>query len=292
VTHSSIDVLLSITMLRPEEASLLGALRNRGLNVSSALSEDIGNVLNGQAAKPSMALVRNVSHREASSIASRLSEIGVRVVNSVRALDLCFDKGKQALFFEQNRISHPQSYHAFSHSQVRSIVAEMDWLAVIKPLSGSWGRGVTSIESEKSLAAWVGGVEAVDPSGRLFPVLVQEYIDKPGYDLRVIVVGTEPVVAIRRWSNGLRTNTYLGARVESTEVTTEMRGLCQSAAAPLGPGFYGVDLIEDRRTRKLSVLEINATPEFARSSGHHEVDISALVAEHLHSLLEADTVGH
>jgi [lysine-biosynthesis-protein LysW]--L-2-aminoadipate ligase len=42
----------------------------------------------------------------------------------------------------------------------------------------------------------------------------------------------------------------------------------------LGPGFYGVDLIEDRATGRLAVLEVNANPEFARSSDTHGVDVA------------------
>ncbi|MFD0394160.1 hypothetical protein ACFQ3Z_24805 [Streptomyces nogalater] len=121
--------------------------------------------------------------------------------------------------------------------------------------------------------AWAAGRESVDATGKQFPVVVQEYIDKPGHDLRVVVVGRAPVVAIQRVSDDWRTNTHLGAEVRRVEVTAVMEKLCDQVVDALGPGFYGVDLVEDRSTGELLVLEVNANPEFARSSARHGVNV-------------------
>jgi len=159
---------------------------------------------------------------------------------------------------------------------------------VVKPVSGSWGRGVTRLSTEEELEAWTGGRESADAAGKLFPVLVQQYVEKPGHDLRIVVVGTEPVVAIRRKSDNWRTNTHLGAQVERVEISDDMHRLCAQAVAALGPGFYGVDMMQDRHTGEMTVLEINANPEFARSSETHGVDVAGLYARHVVGLLESE----
>lgn len=275
------DILLSLTMLRPDERLLLNSLRAAGLTVETALAPDIGNILNHSVPAPGLALLRNLSHREAASIAHRLGHLGVPTMNSSTAIDTCHDKGKQALLFQRHGIPHPRSLHAFSHDQVRELGLQLGWPIVVKPLSGSWGRGVVRLTDNECLDAWTGGCESTDVAGKLFPVLVQEYVEKPDHDLRVVVIGTEPVVAIERRSADWRTNTHLGASVRRTEITPAIRELCDRVVGLLGPGFYGVDMLEDVRTNELKLLEVNANPEFAKSSATHGVDIAAHLATYL-----------
>lgn len=274
-------VLLSVTMLRPEEKLLLGALRDRGLTADPLLMEDLAGVVAGAAAPPALALVRNLSHRDAIGVSRRLEHAGITTLNRAAVIETCNDKGLQALLFARHGIPHPLTRHAFSYDQVRATVAELGLPAVVKPVSGSWGRGVTRMVNPECVEAWAGGRESADAAGKLFPVVVQEYVDKPGHDLRVVVVGTTPVVAIERASTDFRTNTHLGATVRRVELTAEIEKLCALVVDVLGPGFYGVDLVEDRASGELLVLEVNANPEFAKSSAQHGVDVAGLLAEHV-----------
>ncbi|WP_019854054.1 RimK family alpha-L-glutamate ligase [Actinopolyspora mortivallis] len=292
MTAAPTDVLLSVTMLRADERQLLDALRARGLAPRTCLPQDLGEVLSGRESPPAMGVIRNLSHREAFDTARRLEQLGTTAYNTATTIDTCGDKGLQALLFSRHEIPHPRSLHAFNDEQVHAAAATLGWPAVVKPVSGSWGRGVTRVEDEDSLRVWSAAREAADAAGRSFPVLVQEHVDKPGHDLRVVVVGEEPVAAIRRASADWKTNTHLGARVERTTVTEQIRDLCARVVAALGPGFYGVDLVEDRSTGSLLVLEVNANPEFARSSEIHGVDVAGRLADRLTEELTERTAGH
>jgi [lysine-biosynthesis-protein LysW]--L-2-aminoadipate ligase len=274
------QVLVSVTMLRPEEKLLLGALRETGLTARSLLVEDLAGVVAGDAGPPALALIRNLSHREAISVSRRLEHAGITTLNRAATIETCNDKGLQALLFARHGIPHPVTRHAFSYDQVRASVAELGMPAVVKPVSGSW-RGVTKMANAECVEAWAGGRESADAAGKLFPVVVQSYVDKPGHDLRVVVVGRTPVVAIQRVSDDWRTNTHLGAEVKRVEVTEEIAALCARVVDVLGPGFYGVDLVEDRATGELLVLEVNANPEFARSSAQHGVNVAAHLAAYV-----------
>lgn len=64
-------------------------------------------------------------------------------------------------------------------------------------------------------------------------------------------------------------------------MTAEIDKLCQQVVDVLGPGFYGVDLVEDRAAGELLVLEVNANPEFAKSSAEHGVDVAGLYAAYV-----------
>jgi len=288
MTTAATDVLLSVTVLRPDERRLLDALRAQGLTARPVLQPDLAEVLSAGGERPRLAVLRNLSHREAIGTARRLEQAGVATLNSASAIELCNDKGLQALLFARLGIPHPATRHAFTYEQVHDIASEFGWPVVVKPVSGSWGRGVTRLSTEEELEAWTGGRESADAAGKLFPVLVQQYVEKPGHDLRIVVVGTEPVVAIRRKSDNWRTNTHLGAQVERVEISDDMHRLCAQAVAALGPGFYGVDMMQDRHTGEMTVLEINANPEFARSSETHGVDVAGLYARHVVGLLESE----
>ena len=290
MSGAATDVLLSVTVLRPEERRLLEALRAQGLTARPALPPDIARVLARREEQPRLALIRNLSHREALGTARRLERAGITTLNSASAIEVCGDKGLQALMFDRHGIAHPTTRHAFNHDQVREAVHELGWPVVVKPPSGSWGRGVTRLSDEGELEAWTGGWESADAAGKLFPVLVQEYVDKPDHDLRVVVVGERPVVAFRRLSPHWRTNTHLGARVERVEIGLDIERICAQVLSALGPGFYGVDLVEDRATGRMSVLEVNANPEFARSSDTHGVDVAGNCAAYAAKVAQAGLV--
>ena len=127
------DVLLSVTMLRPDEKLLLAALRVQGLAVKVALHEDLAEVTSHRSARPGLAVIRNLSHADSVAVSRRLECAGVRTVNCSSAIEICNDKGLQALVFNRHGVSHPLSHHAFSYEQVRSAVAEIGWPAVTKP---------------------------------------------------------------------------------------------------------------------------------------------------------------
>lgn len=81
-------------------------------------------------------------------MARRLEYVGVETLNRAATIETCNDKGLQALLFAQHGVPHPISRHAYSYAQVRSAVAELGYPAVLKPVSGSWGRGVTRMADE------------------------------------------------------------------------------------------------------------------------------------------------
>lgn len=286
---TSSTVLVSATLRRPEEKALVEALRARDLRAELVLRHDLAAVLSGHREPPALVLVRHLSHAEGAAVARRLEHAGIPTLNTSRAIDVCNDKGLQALLCARHGIPHPVSRHVFSYDQVRETAAAIGRPLVVKPVSGSWGRGVTLLRDRDGVEAWIGGRESLDATGKKFPVLLQDYVEKPGHDLRVVVVGGTPVVAIERASADWRTNTHLGAEVTRTDITAEIAELCRRAVAALGEGFYGIDLLRDTADGELKVLEVNANPEFARSSAVHGVPVAERLADHVAALAHGGT---
>ena len=92
---------------------------------------------------------------------------------------------------------------------------------------------------------------------------IQEYINKPGRDIRAFVIGEEPICAIYRSSESWITNTARGGVASNCPVTDEIADLCRRAARAVGGGLLALDLFETEGG--FTINEINHTMEFRNS---------------------------
>ncbi len=109
---------------------------------------------------------------------------------------------------------------------------------------------------------------------------VQQYVDKPGRDIRAFVVGDQTLCAIYRSSPHWITNTARGGEASNCPVTLELDELCQRAAKAVGGGVLALDLLEDADGRLL-LNEINHTMEFRNSSVPTGINIPLVVVDHM-----------
>jgi [lysine-biosynthesis-protein LysW]--L-2-aminoadipate ligase len=92
---------------------------------------------------------------------------------------------------------------------------------VTKPVTGSWGRLISRIDTR---AAAETVLEHKDVLGgyehKVFYVqeYVQEYVEKPGRDIRVLTCDAEPVAAMTRTSDHWLTNAARGAATEQFDL--------------------------------------------------------------------------
>jgi [lysine-biosynthesis-protein LysW]--L-2-aminoadipate ligase len=286
VTGGPADVIVSVTVTRPEERQLLGALLAEGLRAEIANPAALAGHL-GECRLPRLVLVRNVSHQQAVLVSRLCHAAGVPALNGWSAIETCTDKASQALAFRRAGIPHPDTAVAFDLDEVRRLGGRHRGDYVIKPIDGSWGRGVVRITGQAALDSWIGARESLDPAHKSFPVIVQEYVETGCADVRAVVVGTTPVVAFQRVATGWKTNTHGGAAVVPIAIEPEVRELCGRLVDLVSPGFYGVDLLRSARDGAWLVCEINHNPDFSRSSAVHGVDVPRLVAGYVRGLVDA-----
>ena len=132
-------------------------------------------------------------------------------------------------------------------------------IAVHKPIVGSLGLGSMLI-SNADLAFYV--TRGLKNLG--MPSYYQVYLDKPGYDYRIFVVGDNVIGAMKRVSSSWKTNIAQGARgvpiKESEE--PEVYALALKSVKVLGLDYAGVDIAFDMKTQKHYILEVNAFPHW------------------------------
>ncbi len=149
---------------------------------------------------------------------------------------------------------------------------------MLKPLVGSWGRLISRVNDRDSAESIL---EHKDVLGTYMHSIyyVQEYVRKPGRDIRAFVVGDETIAAIYRASEHWITNTARGGVATNCPVTPELSELCVRAARAVGGGVVAVDLLES--SEGLLVNEVNYTMEFRNSIDTTGVDIPARVVEYV-----------
>ena len=120
--------------------------------------------------------------------------------------------------------------------------------------------------------------EYLGPSYRVS--LVQEYINKPGRDIRAFCVGDDVPAGIYRVGRHWITNIARGARAEPLKITDDIRDLVLRSCEALGVEVGGVDIVESPEGGLL-VLEVNAVPEFKTTIVVTGVDVAARIADYV-----------
>jgi len=203
---------------------------------------------------------------------------GIPVVNSVESMLIARDKYLSLLYLKKVGIPVPRTAIVEDAHTVRRMVEEWGPV-VIKPLVGSMGFG--SVKADNPDIAYV--IARTLQQFNL-PIYLQEFIEKPGRDIRIIVVGDRVIGAMYRIQpNGTwKTNVAQGADVKKADIEPELESIAIRSAKTLKLHYAGVDVAEDPE-RGYVVLEVNASPNwkgFMKATGIN-------VAEHIaHYILE------
>lgn len=127
---------------------------------------------------------------------------------------------------------------------------------IIKLQEGTHGLGVILAESRKSAKSIIDTFYKMDTS-----ILLQRYIEEAdGEDIRIIVVGSKIVAAMKRKSqlDDFRSNVHRGADTIGIKPTAKEQYIALNATKYLGLGVAGVDLIRSKKGPLL--IEVNASP--------------------------------
>ena len=204
---------------------------------------------------------------------AQLAATGVTVVNPPRAIEVAVDKYLATARLREAGLLVPTTFACQTATDAMHAMQQLGGRAVLKPVFGGEGRGITMLDDPAmaqrafSLLEGLGGV-----------ILLQEYIEHQGFDLRLLVIG-QRVFGMRRVNpHDWRTNISRGAKAEPLEVTPELSEIALRAAAAVGAPLSGVDLLPGR-DGKLYAIEVNAVPGWRALGRATGVDVAARVIE-------------
>jgi len=233
------------------ETSMIDAKTTRFDTNSKNNDYDFGDVV----------LERCISYYRGLHFTACLEFLDVPVINSFDTANICGNKMITSMLLKKNNIPTPKTYFSFSAESAMEHFENVGYPLVIKPIVGSWGRSVVPIKDKDTADAIIENRQVTDgPHDRIY--YLQEMVDRPPRDIRVIMVDDQAISAMyRKSSGGFKTNIALGAEPEICKVTNEIEDLCTKASKAVGGGILGIDLMEDKKSGLL-VHEVNNTVEF------------------------------
>lgn len=275
-------VAILASRVRVEEKLLVEALQRRGVEFEII---DDGQLL-FDLAQPDerwrafdAVLCRSVSQSRGLAVSYVLEHWGVPVHNSARVTATCNDKLLTTLVLMQAGVPTPRTMLAFEQRSAVQGVEALGYPAVLKPVTGSWGRLLARVNDRDAAEAVLEHQETL--GGYQHQIhYIQEYVAKPQRDIRAFVVGERTICAIYRTSAHWVTNTARGAVASNCPVTPELDELCVRAARAVGGGILAIDVFEDEQ-RGYLVNEINATMEFRNSSAPTGVNIPQEIVDYV-----------
>jgi [lysine-biosynthesis-protein LysW]--L-2-aminoadipate ligase len=224
-------------------------------------------------------LERSISYGRGLYACKVLNAWGIPTVNTASVADTCGDKLWTSAALHKAGVPQPRLKMAFTPESAIAAMEEMGFPVVLKPVIGSWGRMISKINDRDAAEAVLEHREALgNYQHNIF--YIQEYIQKPGRDIRVFVVGDQSIAAIYRDSAHWITNTARGGRATDCPITPDIHAICMRAAKAVGGGVLAIDLLEDPE-RGLLVNEVNHTMEFHSSVPATGVDIAGKVIDYV-----------
>jgi len=205
---------------------------------------------------------------------------GKRVVNSLNTATITGNKMFTTLVLQKKGIPTPRTIVALtSETAMKAFKEEFGGKAVLKPVSGSWGRLIALLNDEPAALAVFEDRDYMYPMYQLY--YLQEYVKRPPRDLRIFVVGDEVIAGIYRYQpeSDWRTNTARGGKAIKCEITSEIRELALKSAEAVGGGIFGVDMMES--PNGLIVHEVNNTTEFKNTVPATGIDIPGLIIKYM-----------
>lgn len=265
--------------IRAEEKLLLAELERRGLPYARIDDREHIFDLHTHTYPFDVVLERCIQHSRALLMLKIFNDVGIPSVNTHAVAAICGDKFLTTQALIQANVPSPRCLLAFTPESALTAVEQLGYPVVFKPVIGSWGRMVSKVNDREAAEAII---EHRDVLGNYQHAIyyIQEYIDKPGRDIRSFVIGDECIAAIYRSSEHWITNTARGGRTSNCPLTPELADVSVRAANAVGGGVLAVDLLETRDGRLL-VNEVNYTMEFRNSIETTGVDIPARIIDHL-----------
>jgi [lysine-biosynthesis-protein LysW]--L-2-aminoadipate ligase len=265
--------------VRAEEKLLFTELERRGLDYTKIDDREEIFDLHRYDYPYDIVLERCIQHSRALYMLKILNDAGIPTLNSYHVALTCGDKFLTTQALIHANVPTPRCLLAFTPESAIAAMEELGYPVVLKPVVGSWGRMVSKINDRDAAEAIL---EHRDVLGSYQHSIfyIQEYITKPGRDIRTFVVGDECIAAIYRTSEHWITNTARGGIASNCPISPELADLSVRAAQSVGGGIVAIDLLETGDGQIL-VNEVNYTMEFRNSIDTTGVNIPARIIDHV-----------
>ena len=210
-------------------------------------------------------------------LAKVLEDVGVRVYNPARSVEICDDKSETHRILSAAGIPQPETVLApMTYTEITAPIEpffaaaaeRLGFPLVVKECYGSFGDQVSLVHTIEELRERAYAMESR-------PFLLQRFVcEAAGEDVRLYVVGDRVAAAMRRRSDGdFRANLRQGGTAVPYEPTVEEIAVALRCCRLLGLCFGGVDLLHTADGSAL-VCEVNSNAHLAGIIACTGVDVA------------------
>ena len=194
------------------------------------------------------------------------------------AFTIGHDKLLTHLKLAQNKIPMPATYVSSTASAAKDILEKASYPVVLKFPQGTQGKGVMFADSFSSATSMLDALQALNQ-----PVIIQEYVETGGTDIRAMVVGDKVVAAMQRTAieGEKRANIHAGAKGEHVELDYNTKQMAVKTAEVVGADICAVDIMES--IKGTFVIEVNMSPGFQGITEATGVDVAEKIADYLYA---------
>ena len=232
-------------------------------------------------------ILRSIGGGSTDQITSRISVLeamefsGIRVFNSAYSHRRAKDKLATLVWLAHHGIPIPRT--TVTERLAVAVASTKRYKDIVsKPLRGSQGQGIFRLDDP-------------DLAFRIFKILqtanqtmlIQEFIETPGRDIRVFVVGNRVIGAMYRYAKpgAWKTNVSRGGKPEECPISKDLEQLAINASKAMQMDFAGIDLLESKTG--LVVSEVNSAPNWSGLQKATGIDAAEKIIDHILQQLKA-----
>ncbi len=189
------------------------------------------------------------------------------------------DKFLTSIVLAHSNIPVPMTYIVKTKKAFDSIKSNIKYPLMAKLKGGSGGQGIMYVENKESMESIISSMEVLKEE-----ILIQEFIDNPGEDLRVLVAGDTVIGSMKRIAKEgeKRANVKAGGTPAKYTATDEVKEIAIKAAKAVGADICAIDLIESKNGPV--VIEVNINPGLVGLTAATNFNIAKRVVEYVHDV--------
>ncbi len=274
-------VAMLVTRMRADEKRLVAALEARGATVEIVPDHTLVFDPHAEARGTFDVILDRSLHLSRSRYVTTLFQAaGIPTVNTPAVINVCSNKLRQSTVLSEAGVPVPRARIAFAPKRAVEAMEEIGYPVVLKPIIGTAGQLVALIE-DRDAAEAVLEHKATLGSAHHEVFYIEEYVPKPGRDLRATVVGGQVLSVEARSGGGWRIGGSRHLKVERIGASPAIYDVAMRASRAIAGyigGVLAVDILEHPERGPL-VGEVNYAVEFRDTEEATGADIAGAIAD-------------
>jgi ribosomal protein S6--L-glutamate ligase len=190
------------------------------------------------------------------AVMAQLELDGTLIINSTRSLENTQNKYFSLCKLAKEGLPIPETFVTETSSWAYRACQKFK-KSIYKPIIGSLGFGSMKFDNHDIAFNAFRKLESLGQ-----PLYVQEFLEKPGRDIRAFVLDGEVIASIFRiaTSNSWKTNVAQGGKAKALKLSSELEEIALKATETLDLIYAGVDIAETKNGP--IILEVNGAPSW------------------------------